>query len=102
MLRIIPILLGVTISYAAALILNAVGMTNADGSAILDFSGAAAANLVGLPPFQLCKFNLTAILAMAPIAIAAIDGAYRRYFRYLCYGRRELHGRSRTAAHTDR
>ena len=28
MLRIIPILLGVTISYAAALILNAVGMTN--------------------------------------------------------------------------
>ena len=72
MLRIIPILLGVTISYAAALILNAVGMTNADGSAILDFSGAAAASLVGLPPFQLCKFNLTAILAMAPIAIAAM------------------------------
>lgn len=72
MLRIIPILLGVTISYAAALILNAVGMTNADGSAILDFSGAAAASLVGLPPFRLCKFNLTAILAMAPIAIAAM------------------------------
>ena len=72
MLRIIPILLGVTISYAAALILNAVGMTNADGSAILDFSGAAAASLVGIPPFQLCKFNLTAILAMAPIAIAAM------------------------------
>lgn len=72
MLRIIPILLGVTISYAAALILNAVGMTNADGRAILDFSGAAAASLVGLPPFQLCKFNLTAILAMAPIAIAAM------------------------------
>ena len=72
MLRIIPILLGVTISYAAALILNAVGMTNADGSAILDFSGAAAAGLVGLPPFRLCKFNLTAILAMAPIAIAAM------------------------------
>lgn len=72
MLRIIPILLGVTISYAAALILNAVGMTNADGSAILDFSGVAAASLVGLPPFQLCKFNLTAILAMAPIAIAAM------------------------------
>ena len=72
MLRIIPILLGVTISYAAALIFNAIGMTNADGSAILDFSGAAAASLVGLPPFQLCKFNLTAILAMAPIAIAAM------------------------------
>lgn len=72
MLRIIPILLGVTISYAAALIFNAMGMTNADGSAILDFSGAAAASLVGLPPFQLCKFNLTAILAMAPIAIAAM------------------------------
>lgn len=72
MFKIIPILLGVVISYVVALIMNAMGFTNADGSAILDFSGAASASFVGLPPFQLCKFDLTAILVMAPIAIAAM------------------------------
>ena len=39
MFKIIPILMGVVISYAAALIMNAMGMTNADGSAILNFTG---------------------------------------------------------------
>lgn len=72
MFRIIPILLAVVISYALALILNTIGITNPDGSAILNFSGIASAKLVGLPPFQLCKFNITTILAMAPIAIAAM------------------------------
>lgn len=72
MFRIIPILMGVVVSYAAAVILNAAGMTNADGSAILDFTGVAAANWVGLPPFQLCKFDITAILVMAPIALATM------------------------------
>lgn len=72
MFRIIPILLGVVISYAAALIMNACGMTNADGSAILDFSGVASASFVGLPPFQICKFNISAILVMAPIALATM------------------------------
>lgn len=72
MFRIIPILLGVVISYAAALIMNACGMTNADGSAILDFSGVASASFIGLPPFQICKFNISAILVMAPIALATM------------------------------
>ena len=72
MFKIIPILMGVVISYAAALILNAVGMTNADGSAILNFAGVQSAGWVGLPPFQLCKFDLTAILVMAPIALATM------------------------------
>lgn len=72
MFKIIPILMGVVISYVLALILNAVGMTNADGSAILNFSEVASASIVGLPPFQLCKFNLTAILVMAPIALASM------------------------------
>ena len=56
MWKIIPILLGVVISYVVALIMNALGFTNADGSTILDFSGVAASSAVGLPPFQLCKF----------------------------------------------
>ncbi|MDO5411152.1 MAG: uracil-xanthine permease family protein [Lachnospiraceae bacterium] len=72
MFKIIPILLGVVISYALALVLNAFGMTNADGSAILDFSRFASAELMGVPPFQLCKFDVTAILVMAPIALATM------------------------------
>ena len=72
MFRIIPIILGVVISYAAALIMQAAGLTNPDGSAILNFTEVASASWVGLPPFQLCKFNLTAILVMAPIALATM------------------------------
>ncbi len=72
MFKIIPILMGVLISYAVALIMNAVGITNPDGSAILDFTSVASSGIVGLPPFQLAKFDLTAILVMAPIAIATM------------------------------
>ncbi len=69
---IFPILMGIIISYVAALIMNAAGMTNADGSAILNFAGAASAPLIGVPDFFVCKFNITAVLAMAPIAIASM------------------------------
>ena len=72
MFKIIPILMGIIVSYVAALIMNAAGMTCADGSAILNFSGVANAAIVGVPQFFLCKFNITAILAMAPIAIASM------------------------------
>ena len=72
MFRIIPILMGIVVSYMVALIMNALGMTNADGSAILSFAGVASAPIVGVPKFFLCKFNITAILAMAPIAIASM------------------------------
>ena len=72
MFRIIPILMGIVVSYVVALIMNALGMTNADGSAILSFAGVASAPIVGVPKFFLCKFNITAILAMAPIAIASM------------------------------
>ena len=61
MFKIIPILLGVLIPYAVALVTRQV-----------DFSGVAAAGLVGLQPFVLAKFDVTSILVMAPIAIAAM------------------------------
>ena len=61
MIKIIPILLGVVISYIVALCMG-----------VVDFSGAAEANAVGLPPFIIAKFDLTAILVMAPIAIASM------------------------------
>ena len=72
MFRIIPILLGVVIAYVVAVVLHALGFTNPDGSAILNFSNIASASWVGLPPFELCKFDLTAILVMAPIALATM------------------------------
>ena len=72
MFKIIPILMGVLISYAVALAMQFAGITNPDGSAIIDFSSAASSAWVGLPDFILCKFNLTAILVMAPIAIATM------------------------------
>ena len=66
MFKIIPILMGVIISYIAALIFNA------DGSALLSFTDIANASWVGVPAFSLCKFNLSAILVMAPIALATM------------------------------
>lgn len=72
MWKIIPILMGVVISYAVACVFQALGMTNPDGSAILNFSGVAAASFVGIPDFQICKFNITSILVMAPIALATM------------------------------
>ncbi len=70
--KIIPILMGVVISYLVALILHKCGMTNSDGSAIFNFASVAKASYVGLPNFQLMKFDLTAVLVMAPIAIATM------------------------------
>jgi uracil permease len=72
MFKIIPILMGVVISYALALVLHFCGFTNPDGKAILDFTTVADASVFGIPPFQICKFNLTAILVMAPIALASM------------------------------
>ena len=67
MVKIIPILLGVVVSYAAAL---AAGM--------VDFGAVTSAPAVGLQPFvtnlsgNVAKFDLSAILVMAPIAIASM------------------------------
>lgn len=72
MLKIIPILMGVVIAYAVAVVLNALGIKNPDGSVIINFAPVAQAGIVGLPPLQLCKFDLTSIMIMAPIAIATM------------------------------
>ena len=72
MFKIIPILMGVVISYVVALIMNAMGITLADGSPIIDFTSVASASWVGIPAFQFAKFDITSILVMAPIAIASM------------------------------
>ena len=70
--KLTPILLGIAGAYILALIMHAAGMTNPDGSAILDFTNAANASIVGIPPFMMPRFNLIAILIMIPFAIATI------------------------------
>ena len=60
MIKIIPILLGVVGSYIVALIFHQV-----------DFTEVASADFVGLQKFVIAKFDITSILVMAPIAIAA-------------------------------
>ena len=76
MVKIIPILLGIGGAYILALILhNFTGMTNADGSAIINFAAARESvdgGLVGLPPFMRPRFNIVAIIIMIPFAIATI------------------------------
>lgn len=72
MFKIIPILMGVLISYGVAVLMHVTGITNPDGSAILNFASVAEASWVGVPSFQICKFDITAILVMAPIAIATM------------------------------
>ena len=82
MIKIIPILLGVVGSYVIAVIANAMGATALDTAGnvvpLIDFSGVAASAPVGLQPFftdftgSIAKFDLTSILVMAPIAIAAM------------------------------
>ncbi len=72
MFKIIPILMGVVIAYLVAVLMNASGMKNADGKAILDFAAVADAAWIGIPHFQLAKFDMTAVLVMAPIAVATM------------------------------
>ena len=72
MFKIIPILMGVVIAYAVAVIMHVTGLKNPDGSAILQFAAVGSAGWIGFPNFQLAKFDITAILVMAPISIATM------------------------------
>ncbi len=72
MFKIIPILMGVVVAYVVALIMQFSGITNPDGSVIIDTAAIASANWVGLPPITIAKFAVSDVLAMAPIAIASM------------------------------
>jgi len=61
MIKIIPILLGVVGAYLVALVFNQV-----------DFTAVSEAQFVGLQKIVIAKFDITSILIMAPIAIAAM------------------------------
>ena len=78
MIKITPILLGVVGSYIIALIANAFGATTASGDPLINFSAVSGSKVIGLQPFftdfggTICKFDITSILVMAPIAIASM------------------------------
>lgn len=61
MTKIVPILLGVIVSYGFAIITKQV-----------DFSGIQDQAIVGLPKFTLMKFDLSAIITIMPIALATM------------------------------
>ena len=76
MAKIIPILLGVVGSYIVALIATACGVQLPDANGVMqplvNFASVSKADLIGLQQFVLAKFDVSAILVMAPIAIAAM------------------------------
>ena len=72
-IKLTPILLGIGGAYILALIMHSIGMTNPDGTAILDFTAASQANVIGLPNIMLPRFNIVAIIIMIPFAIATIS-----------------------------
>ena len=60
-LRIIPVIIGLIATYIFAVVLGKV-----------DFTAVTSASWIGLPGFSLAKFNLDAILTVAPIALATM------------------------------
>ncbi len=76
MVKIIPILLGVVGAYIVALIATACGaqLPDADGvmQPLINFASVKSADFVGLQKFVIAKFDITSLLVMAPIAIAAM------------------------------
>ena len=76
MIKIIPILLGVVGSYIVAVIATACGAQLPDANGVMqplvNFASVSEAHLIGLQKFIIAKFDISAILVMAPIAIAAM------------------------------
>ena len=64
---IIPILMGVVVSYVLALV-----MQLAFGFDLIDLNAISSAAIVGVPPIAIAKFDMTAILIMTPISLATM------------------------------
>jgi uracil permease len=65
LLRVVPILTGAAVGYAAALILGALGDTP-----LVDFSPVAAAPWLAAPAFVFPEWNLAAVVLIVPVALA--------------------------------
>jgi uracil permease len=60
-LKVIPVIIGLIVTYIIAVVLGKV-----------DFTAVNEAKFFGIPAFQMAKFNLSAILTVAPIALATM------------------------------
>ena len=60
-LKVIPVIIGLIGTYIIAIIMGEV-----------DFTAVKDAELIGIPAFEFAKFNLSAILTVAPIALATM------------------------------
>lgn len=60
-LKVVPVIIGLIVGYIVAVITGNV-----------DFAPVAAAGWIGLPPFQMAKFDFQSIMIVAPVAIATI------------------------------
>ena len=64
--------------YYFVILTNAFGATTAAGEPLINFAAVSGSKVIGLQPFftdfggTICKFDITAILVMAPIAIASM------------------------------
>ncbi len=61
MAKIVPILLGIIVSYIAALLMGEVS-----------FEGISEEAILGLPPITLMKFDISAIITIMPLALATM------------------------------
>ncbi|MBK5253502.1 MAG: uracil-xanthine permease [Peptostreptococcaceae bacterium] len=61
MVKIVPIVLGVSIAYIFAMIMGEI-----------DYTGFQDASIFGLPPITLAKFDVSAIITIMPIALATM------------------------------
>lgn len=60
-LKVVPVIIGLIVGYVVAMLTGNV-----------DFAPITAASWVGLPPFQMAKFDFQSIMIIAPVAIATI------------------------------
>ena len=65
--KVLPVLLGIVISYAIAAILTVTGVVS-----LIDFAPVAEAAWFGLPEFTVAKFDLAAIMLVAPVAVCTM------------------------------
>ncbi len=61
MMKIVPILLGILISFACAILMNKV-----------DFSSVSSSNYLAVPSIQIAKFDISSIITIMPIALATM------------------------------
>ena len=66
--RSLPVLIGLFVSYIIAVLLTLTGVT----PGLVDFEPVANAAWFGIPKFTLAKFNINAILFVAPVAICTM------------------------------